>query len=452
MTSRRHLLTAAGLCGVALAGAAPAQAESIAYVKDGDVFLTTPDASRTFQVTRTGDYAYVSQADDGTMIALAPGERLRKLSRTGQVLADFPTMVSDGPTVSGPVYKFAGPFEPQISPDGSKVAFEWFNDSYEETPGCSAGSSPPCAVYSQRQGVAISWSDRLTGPEEFPLMTGWIYPQWIGEGTLVRSSSGRVLNDDAVLTKVEPGAQDDEVDGWMYDPQGGGSVSDVELSRDLTTAVGIGNGTTADELNVYRTLSDPFDTPDWNHSPFAQGNVPAVERCDQITGTTFRTPSLSPDGRGLAFGSNAGIGVIAMPDLSNGCAPLDASAAKLIVPGGTHPDWGPADVPTGSSPGPTPNPPVNPGPGPVGPQDGGLTVRRAKLRKALKRGLLITVPDNGPQQVSARYRKRVVARGAGSGTVRLRFTKAGRRALRGKRSAKLVVTAGSLRTTVTLTR
>ena len=103
MTTRRHLLAAAGLCAAALASAAPAQADSIAYVKEGDVFLTTPDASRTFQVTRGGHYAYVSQADNGTMIALAPGERLHKLSRTGQVLADFPTMVSDGPTVSGPV-------------------------------------------------------------------------------------------------------------------------------------------------------------------------------------------------------------------------------------------------------------------------------------------------------------------------------------------------------------
>ena len=115
--------------------AAPASADSIAYVKGGDVWLSTPDGARQQQVTHTGSYSYVSQADDGTMIAAASGERLHKLSRTGAVLADFTTYVSDGGP--GRVSRFQGPFGPEISPDGTKVAFEWFNDSYENAPGCS---------------------------------------------------------------------------------------------------------------------------------------------------------------------------------------------------------------------------------------------------------------------------------------------------------------------------
>src|SRR5205085_651431 len=51
----------AGLC------AASAQADSIAYVKDGDAWLASPDGTRLQQVTHTGDIAYVSQADDGSM-------------------------------------------------------------------------------------------------------------------------------------------------------------------------------------------------------------------------------------------------------------------------------------------------------------------------------------------------------------------------------------------------
>src|SRR4051812_49998191 len=88
------------LCAIAasalllLAGAASARADSIAYVKDGNVWLSTPDASRQYQVTSTGGYSDVSQADDGTMIALN-GVRLHRLSRDGKVLADFDTPVSD---------------------------------------------------------------------------------------------------------------------------------------------------------------------------------------------------------------------------------------------------------------------------------------------------------------------------------------------------------------------
>src|SRR3954451_14853857 len=76
-----------------LAGAASARADSIAYIKDGNVWLSTPDGSRQYQVTSSGGYSDVSQADDGTMIALN-GVRLHRLARDGSVLADFDTPVS----------------------------------------------------------------------------------------------------------------------------------------------------------------------------------------------------------------------------------------------------------------------------------------------------------------------------------------------------------------------
>ena len=41
--------------------------DGLAYVKDGDVWLATPDGARQQQVTHTGTYSYVSQADDGTL-------------------------------------------------------------------------------------------------------------------------------------------------------------------------------------------------------------------------------------------------------------------------------------------------------------------------------------------------------------------------------------------------
>ena len=67
-------------CLFILVLSAPASADSIAYVQGGDVWLATPDGARKVQVTHTGSYAAVSQADDGTMIALAPGERLHRLA------------------------------------------------------------------------------------------------------------------------------------------------------------------------------------------------------------------------------------------------------------------------------------------------------------------------------------------------------------------------------------
>jgi hypothetical protein len=437
---------AAAALAISLAGAAPASADSIAYVKDGNVWLATPDGSRQQQVTTSGIYSFVSQADTGEMIALAPNERLHKLSRTGKVLADFPTMVSDGLPSPGPVNRFHGPFEPQISPDGSKVAFEWFNDSYSNDPSCTPSSVPPCYVYQSKSGVGITWSDRLTGPDEFGLLTGWIYPSWVSDSKLLRSESGTILNDDAVFNDIAPGVGDDQIDFWMYDDIGSG-VTDVELSSDLQTVVGIA-GDSDQYLRVYHPNVDPFNAPDWDHGPFAHDNVDVVDKCYQFqepVGGAFETPSLSPDGHRLAYGVGDGIYVAQLPDLSNGCQ-MGQDAGHLVIPGGRHADWGPADIPPASA---YVDSGSGSGPGSGSGSGGKLRVKLggAKLAKALRRGLTVSVKTGGAGRLSAKalLGKRLVGKGtgkaAGAGTakVRVRFTKSGSRMLRGRRSVKLTV-------------
>src|ERR1700754_2098132 len=94
----RRRLRAALAAGALLTAAAPAvaHADSIAYVKGGDVWLSTSDGARQHQVTTGGGYSSVSQDDRGDMIA-AYGTRLRWLGRDGSVRADFHTPVSTGP-------------------------------------------------------------------------------------------------------------------------------------------------------------------------------------------------------------------------------------------------------------------------------------------------------------------------------------------------------------------
>ena len=107
-------LVAAAAAVVALA--ATASADSIVYVKDGNVWLTSPDAAKQYQVTFDGGYSSPSQADDGTIVALRARQFVR-MDRSGhQLNAPIDAIGTSGGN-------FYGPYEPRVSPDGTRIAY-----------------------------------------------------------------------------------------------------------------------------------------------------------------------------------------------------------------------------------------------------------------------------------------------------------------------------------------
>ena len=89
-----------------------------------------------------------------------------------------------------------------------------------------------------------------------------------------------------------------------------------------------------------------------------------------------------------------------------------------------------------------------------------MTVSKPKLRTALSRGLVVKLfgAKPGKASVVARHGRKVVARGSTTvkagvpATVKVRFTKAGRRALRSKRKVTLKLSGGDLKLTLRLAR
>ena len=89
-----------------------------------------------------------------------------------------------------------------------------------------------------------------------------------------------------------------------------------------------------------------------------------------------------------------------------------------------------------------------------------LQITKAKLAKALRSGLKVTLRGARPgrQAIVAKRGRKVVARGtatvgaSGVAKVTLRFTRAAKRALRGARVVKLTVLSGGAKAAVTLTR
>jgi hypothetical protein len=456
---RRFTIGVAAAAAVLAALASQAQADSIAYIKGGNVWLATGDGSRQFQVTATGEYSDVSQADDGTMIALA-GVRLRKLDRYGHVLADFDTPVSDG---SPPASRtFWGPFDPKITPDGSKVAYSWFYTTQSQTGACYP---PQCVTTINEAGTGYSRSDRATEWSEpgFAEHTGWRNPVWVDNSTTVLSDPSHLPNADVVVdqTANRSGPTGFLVNNWFSDTLGGNAhVGGGDISRDRTKAVYV-TGENDSTLTMYRIPSFP--------TQFQSGDAPASTipsvcyRYGNPVGGGFGIPAFSPDGTRIVFAVGDGIHIADVPDFTNGCTTTGASTeSRLLIPGATEPDWGPADVPiqpAGGSTGSTGTPAPKPCAGGCSkkPHLTLSTPSTATLRAAITHGLTVRIAGARPRsiiRVVARSGHRTVASGStrigASGTGRLRLILS-RRALAHKGHRKVTLTVAAPEATVTVT-
>ena len=401
-------------------GAPAASADSIAYVKDGNVFLSTPDGSRQFQVTSTGGYSDVSQADDGTMIALK-GVRLHKLDRQGNVVADFDTPVSD--TRPAPSKTFYGPFDPAISPDGTKVAYSYHYMTQSQSPTCYP---PTCFVGINEGGTGYSYSDRQTDWKEPGLgyHSGWRNPVWIDNDNTMLSDPTHMPNRDIILDKISDGGNGhgNMVMNWTSDlaeqnPHvGGGDIT--RDKRKLAFQTGADDAT----LTVYFIPEFPSSWRDGNP------NTDIVHICYRYSGAPggkFSKPTFSPDGNGLAWAASDGIHVVAVPTFAAGCTLEGATPSPpLVIPGGFEPDWGPADVP--------PARPTNGGSGAPAPK---LSLKVLSATRKAGITVRVKVPGTGKLSATAKSGSKVVGKAsravakAGNTTLKLKVKRKGKIAL-----------------------
>ena len=405
MRFHKSLVAAAAAILLALVLPAFASADSLVFVKDGNVWLSEPDGSRQTRLTGTGGYKYASQSENG-VIAASRGSRVQVLSRSGQVLKDFATSVGDNEAY--------GPFDTEISPDGKNIAYEYFH-------------------YSDFWGlrVGVAYINIASGKHVGETQTGWSFPAWIDNQRLFHSGAPSMVHTDVMIREL--GEPNNTAVEWFSHPEAG-DLRDGDISRDGTSLALVG-GEDGELLLVYRLGGEaPANSPEYCYHYFEGAGK-------------YRDPAISPDGRRLAWQEDDGIHVGPLPDLSAGCA-MPENEGSLVIPGAINPDWGPGNVPAPAKP-------------------SIRLAGRQKLGPALNRGLLLAVtglsagtpikaslPGAAARKLGLGRKAAVVATGkTGSGSkARVRFRSKLVRKLRKAKSLTLTVTAGAARAQLSLPR
>ena len=172
--------------------------------------------------------------------------------------------------------------------------------------------------------------------------SGWRNPAWADDDTVVLSDPTVPPNRDVVVDTISDGPPG-LAHNWFTDMvQGNPHVGAGDITRDKRKLAFL-TGQNDAGLSIYHVPA--FPTVFKDGEPPAGADPHVCYRYSDAIGGTFASPTFAPDGRRIAWADGAGVSVADVPDFGGGCTVDGATLGTTLIPGGSQPDWGPADVP-----------------------------------------------------------------------------------------------------------
>ena len=119
-------------------------------------------------------------------------------------------------TRPAPSKVFHGPFEPAISPDGTKVAYTYYYMTQSQSPNCFP---PECVTTINEGGTGYSLADRQTAWDVPGLgkHSGWRHPAWVDNDTTLLANPTHLPNHDVILDTLSDGTTGNLGHNWFSD-------------------------------------------------------------------------------------------------------------------------------------------------------------------------------------------------------------------------------------------